>query len=315
MSHTGKVIESNEHTTSIQQPQQRSKNNNMNLATSLLTSKKNGCDNQIKKSPVLPDVLDLSTSPIDESPTSSPPSNRRNSLPMETIVGTLWEAFETTDRLHQVTTDSAECSDSFSGDGRSKSDIFEPIRCTSSVPIFGELGEDGSATMSVDTPLTVPSSVTSLLSEPVRVPPVDRDLDSAIPSATKILPLMSDRLRFQEPQTMPASYSPGANDIICGRRTKQSQAHAGNIRFKDLIRSNIQNYQMASTMASKSLVIISIVDTIRDAANRGYLVKEDKSTGRWIDIGDRHAREKVGFAIRDLIKAKKKSQARQAKRA
>ena len=52
-------------------------------------------------------------------------------------------------------------------------------------------------------------------------------------------------------------------------------------------------------MLDKSLLVISIVDSLR--AQNGAFVKWDRNANRWLDIGNKLAREKVGHALRDAI--------------
>jgi hypothetical protein len=78
------------------------------------------------------------------------------------------------------------------------------------------------------------------------------------------------------------------------------QRHHGNATFRKLIHANVSAYIQASTKNDKTLVVKSIVDVIRQ--NGGRFVKQD-SDGRWHDIGDSQAKEKVGHSLRDQVTA------------
>ena len=123
------------------------------------------------------------------------------------------------------------------------------------------------------------------------------------------------RRRFREPQEMPSSYHPGPNDVICGSKSSVVLNHSGNRRFKQLIRDNLGRYTSSTSKANKGAIMSSIVDSVRDnAENPGHFVRQDKTTGRWVDIGDQHAREKAGYAIRDILTASKRARTRKATR-
>ena len=98
-----------------------------------------------------------------------------------------------------------------------------------------------------------------------------------------------------------ASFAPGDYDVICARG-KENYNHVGNRRFRLTIEMNIGKYLKAATKLDKSLLVIQIVDTVRGGSNGGGFVKRDED-GRWIEIGDQLAREKVGHALRDAINA------------
>jgi hypothetical protein len=88
-------------------------------------------------------------------------------------------------------------------------------------------------------------------------------------------------------------------DVLCGRGKKNWQ-HLGNVHFRNVIRINVDRYIDAPTKNDKTLVVISIVDEIR--AQGGRFLKDDLY-GRWYDIGDAQARDKVGHSLRDQVTA------------
>lgn len=102
------------------------------------------------------------------------------------------------------------------------------------------------------------------------------------------------------------SYQPGMYDIVCGRG-KGSYNRPGNKRFRSLVATYIPHYMKARSKVDKSMVLNSIIEKVRsytnpDTGTPAQFVKYTKSTG-WVLIGDEHAREKVGHAIREAVAA------------
>jgi hypothetical protein len=89
----------------------------------------------------------------------------------------------------------------------------------------------------------------------------------------------------------------------------------GNRRFRVCIDNNLGAYERARTKHERSMVVTAIVDAVRESRTnhpRGGFVRKDAASGRWYEMGDKTAREKVGHALRDAIKllnreSKKKS--------
>jgi hypothetical protein len=101
---------------------------------------------------------------------------------------------------------------------------------------------------------------------------------------------------------LPPNYTPGELDICCGRG-KRNWNHSGNVAFRNLIHTSVDRYLAAPTKTAKSAVVLQVVDTIRESG--AYFLKQNE-TGVWYDIGDAHAREKVGHSLRDQVTARSK---------
>jgi hypothetical protein len=106
------------------------------------------------------------------------------------------------------------------------------------------------------------------------------------------------------------SYQPGTYDVVCGRG-KGSYNRPGNKRFRSLVATYIPQYLKARSKIDKSMVLNDIIDKVRsftnpDTGSAAQFVKYTKSSG-WVLIGDEHAREKVGHAIREAIAAQESS--------
>ena len=114
-------------------------------------------------------------------------------------------------------------------------------------------------------------------------------------------PSRSQRKTWAKDEPMPNDFSPGPYDIICRNRGKQAAVHSGNRRFNVVIALNLDRYRKAATKLEKSSVVHRVVNSIREAG--GHFVRQDRLTEKWFEIGDQHAREKVGYALRDRINA------------
>mmetsp|Transcript_28067 Transcript_28067/g.39453 ORF Transcript_28067/g.39453 Transcript_28067/m.39453 type:complete len:231 (-) Transcript_28067:96-788(-) len=102
---------------------------------------------------------------------------------------------------------------------------------------------------------------------------------------------------------LPEDFKPSNYDVICGRG-KSCFNHIGNRRFRVTIDMNLARYAAASSKLEKSLIVMSIVDMVRDNSPRGGFVKHVVRTARWYEVGDHLAREKVGQALREALSSK-----------
>ena len=89
--------------------------------------------------------------------------------------------------------------------------------------------------------------------------------------------------------------------------------HAGNVRFREIIRSKLPQYNASKSKLEKSLIVTTIVDAVRDYSPDGGFIKQDKTPGAWYDVGDALAREKIGQTIRDQLHSKYKSSTKSKK--
>ena len=105
-------------------------------------------------------------------------------------------------------------------------------------------------------------------------------------------------------------YQPNAFDVICARGNK-AKKHAGNVRFRRIIKERFRSYDNAPTKVDKSVIVLGILREIQDKSPDGGFIK--KVDGQWYSVGDNSAREKIGQSLRDLLHTKYSSST-QAKR-
>lgn len=92
---------------------------------------------------------------------------------------------------------------------------------------------------------------------------------------------------------LPEQFSPGPFDVICARG-RDALMHPGNQRFRAYIVSKLDDYLQTRTKLEKSRIVSTILSFVRDHTPMGGFVKE--KGGRWYEVGDHLAREKVGQA-------------------
>jgi hypothetical protein len=108
---------------------------------------------------------------------------------------------------------------------------------------------------------------------------------------------------------MPEDYKVHPYDVLNGR-SKTAFNNVGNRRFRITLALEVKRYQNAPNRQDKSKLILSIIRLVRSCG--GHFLTRSK--GRWIDIGDRAAREKVGHAFRDMVGAHVAKRRKQAAR-
>lgn len=86
-----------------------------------------------------------------------------------------------------------------------------------------------------------------------------------------------------------------------------SYSTVGNRRFKVCIENFLQSYQKAKSRSRRSAVITNIITSIRSSSEMGGgFVRFQPSQSLWYEIGDKVARDKVGQALRDVLRCLKR---------
>ena len=111
---------------------------------------------------------------------------------------------------------------------------------------------------------------------------------------------------------LPPSFVPGPMDVICARG-KAAKDHSGNRLFRMLIQESVERYEQSETKLEKSIIVSQIIESVREGCPEGGFVKRDIKSGRWYEVGDVWAREKVGQSIRDVLYLQYKSSTRAKK--
>lgn len=158
-------------------------------------------------------------------------------------------------------------------------------------------------------------------------PPVQKPLTCTTPHDTSNPPQQAsqsvlsrtEKMSYtRTSQRLPADFSPGNYDVICLGRGRSATSHPGNRRFQITVQIYLDKYLSCRSKCEKSVVVSEIVDTIRDCSHGGGFVKHDLESGRWVEVGDSVAREKVGQALRNmqsvLQRQRRCSQAKKTKR-
>jgi hypothetical protein len=91
-------------------------------------------------------------------------------------------------------------------------------------------------------------------------------------------------------------FQPCDYSVVCGRG-QNSFNHVGNCRFRSLASMFTERYSQADTRTAKSAIVSEIITMIRQAGGNFCKYKR----GKWLEVGDHHAREKVGASLRDLL--------------
>mmetsp|Transcript_14076 Transcript_14076/g.20611 ORF Transcript_14076/g.20611 Transcript_14076/m.20611 type:complete len:251 (-) Transcript_14076:48-800(-) len=130
--------------------------------------------------------------------------------------------------------------------------------------------------------------------------------------------LMSDHPIAKDTLLAP-DFIPGASSVICGRG-RDHYDHVGNKNFRALLAERRGEYLRAANRTTKSMIVVDLVRYFRSEfqqeRNRlnslGAFVRKDRKTGRWYDVGDACAREKVGHTLRDPERTKDSNECRRS---
>lgn len=104
---------------------------------------------------------------------------------------------------------------------------------------------------------------------------------------------------------LPSDYMPCPSTVIVGRGKKVAQ-HAGNMRFRELVKDELTEYSAATTKAHKSSIIVRVLTDIRSKSQYAF-VKQNLTTGRWYRVEETAQRITTAQAFRDALKDNYKS--------
>ena len=111
---------------------------------------------------------------------------------------------------------------------------------------------------------------------------------------------------FCEAAILPISFQPHPYSVVVGKG-REAKDNIGNKRLKVLASLHLTKYaKAANDKPEKSRIVSSVVATIREACPLGAFIRLGNS-GRWYNVRDCVAREKVGYTFRELLGDKYKS--------
>lgn len=87
------------------------------------------------------------------------------------------------------------------------------------------------------------------------------------------------------------------SDVLCGRGAITNY-HAGNVRFRNLVKSYKPQY-LAAPKLQKAAIAQQIVNIIRTTHPPGKFLQQNTANGCWIEISNAKAREKTSQALRE----------------
>ncbi|CAB9506766.1 Nitrilase family, member 2 [Seminavis robusta] len=100
-------------------------------------------------------------------------------------------------------------------------------------------------------------------------------------------------------------FLPCPNTVIVGRGRKVAQ-HAGNVRFRELVKKELTEYSAATTKAHKSSIIQRVLTEVRLRSHHAF-VKQNLTTQRWYRVEENAQRITTAQAFRDALKDNYKS--------
>ena len=114
--------------------------------------------------------------------------------------------------------------------------------------------------------------------------------------------MYSQALPTHSDMYLQAGYRLNEKDIVCGRGKANAQ-HPGNIAFISFMKMNLERYKAADTRMLKSIVVTQVTAQLFESGMR--FLKLDTRCNLYHVLTSERSHEKVGHAIRDLLKNKK----------
>jgi len=85
------------------------------------------------------------------------------------------------------------------------------------------------------------------------------------------------------------------NDVLCGR-DKHATTHPGNRRFRSIIQSNCERYQMAQKRSEKSQISVEVISAVHEAGGR--FLRFDEDLACWVEVQKEDVKDKISHALR-----------------
>jgi hypothetical protein len=106
--------------------------------------------------------------------------------------------------------------------------------------------------------------------------------------------------RYDNERELPPSFKPGPNSVIIGRK-KNCYTSVGNLRLRDICLMRLPAYSKCTKKKDKSEIVTDVVKLIRDSCPAGVAFVKRDSAGRWSEVKDVVARERVASIFRDFL--------------
>ena len=104
---------------------------------------------------------------------------------------------------------------------------------------------------------------------------------------------------------LPLNYEPSKYSVILGRN-RTSQEAEGNNHMRGIAKTALHRYSKATCKLEKSRIVTTTISMIhRKCPDGGAFVR--LVDGRWNEVGEHVAREKVGYVFRELLHEKYRS--------
>jgi hypothetical protein len=128
-----------------------------------------------------------------------------------------------------------------------------------------------------------------------------REQDDAANTTTATASITtSKKKKTTLPSILPPDFQPSPYSVVVGKG-KESKNVIGNGRLRVLASNYLQKYGGASDdRQQKSDIVSTLIDTVRNACPMGAFIRLGKD-GRWYEVTESVAREKVGYTFRELL--------------
>ena len=107
---------------------------------------------------------------------------------------------------------------------------------------------------------------------------------------------------------LPEDYAPNCHTVLVGR-SRDCQDHPGNQRLRVIVQAYLQEYHQATDKMGKTAIVSKVFDAVRAGNPMGHFVKKEQ--GRYYEVGERTARERIGAMFRDNLGSKYKASSAQ----
>jgi len=119
--------------------------------------------------------------------------------------------------------------------------------------------------------------------------------------STPPVPTLGDSYqRYQGERSLPNDFKPGPNSVIIGRK-KNCYTSVGNLKLRDIVLMSLPAYSKCSKKKDKTEVVSSIVQMVRESCPDGGAFVKCDDKGKWHEVSEVIARERVASIFRDFL--------------